>query len=200
MKSARPSWWLWFVRAKCRSCYEVNGMSTLELLIAISLFSMFMSIFVVVTEMLVTWIPSTNSSSRSKACTGPGLEQACVNAAFDRMIQSLELAKFGEINQVAMPVISDDCWHHPNDPDPRYQGIYGADELEWPETYRVCLVKEPGSPESDPDDPTSSPGGVEVPGLYLLQASPVDDAFWRKPIQRLFCRPIHLCIKDQSQQ
>jgi prepilin-type N-terminal cleavage/methylation domain-containing protein len=170
-----------------------DGMTALELLIAISLFSIFMSVFVVVTEALVAWIPSTNSASGTNHCTGQGLEQACINAAFDRMVESLELASVDDVAKEAVSVISDDCWHLP-----RSKEIYNAENLEWPDTYRVCLVKDPGSSESDPADLASSPNGIESPGLYLLQASPVDDAFWRKPVQRLFCRPIHLCIQDQS--
>ena len=200
MKSPRRSCCPLIVCAKCRPCSAGEGMTTLELLIAISLFSIFMSVFVVVTEMLVSWMPSTNSPSGSNHCTGQGLEQSCINVAFDRMVESLELASFDAIDDVAESVIIDDCWNHPNAPDPKYQEIYNADGLEWPDSYRVCLIKDPGSSESDPADLASSPGGIELPGLYLLQASPVDDAYWRKPVQRLFCRPIHLCINDQSQQ
>lgn len=164
------------------------GMTIIELLVAISLFATFMSIFVVVTQMLVTWIPETNSPSNENQCNGQGLETQCINAAFDRMVESLELAPYSDVDQLAKAVISDECWHHPKGPN-----IYNAGDMPWPDSYRVCLVKDPGASETDP-----SLGGRELPGLYLLQASPVDDAHWRKPVQRLLCRPIHLCIKDQS--
>ena len=170
-----------------------DGMTTLELLIAITLFSTFMSVFVVVTEMTVAWIPTTTSPSGTNHCTGQGLEQACVNAALDRMVESLEMASFEDVYNEARLAISDDCWK-----DPRSRDIYNASGLEWPDSYRVCLVKEPGSSETDPSAPDSFLDGVEMPGLYLLQASPTDDAFWRKPIQRLVCRPIYLCVNDQS--
>jgi len=182
-----------FKSAKASLGLGSKGMTIIELLIAIMLFAMFMSVFVVVTEMLVAWIPATNFKLSENHCNGQGLEQSCINVSFDQMVESLELAPFEEVDTLASSVITDDCWHRPSP-----GGIYGDGDIEWPDSFRVCLIRDPGASETNPSAPEPSHGGKALPGLYLLQASPIDDAFWRKPVQRLFCRPIHLCVRDQS--
>jgi prepilin-type N-terminal cleavage/methylation domain-containing protein len=70
-----------------------------------------------------------------------------------------------------------DCMSSPKAIDSAFRGG-------WPDDYRICIYPYQGLSESD----------QKRPGLYLLQAEATEPAFWRKPVQRLFCKPYHLCL------
>ena len=153
------------------------GMTFLEVLIAIALFAVFSASFLMVTEMLAALMPAANSPAQVDGCDGPGLELACINVAFDQLVpeleKALEVPSGCPLSMNSMP---------------------GSDELNWPEAYDVCVYKYPGP---GLDEQAGSAVSSPRPGLYLLQAQARqgDSAFWRVPVQRLFCRPYHLCVK-----
>lgn len=151
-----------------------NGMTLLEVLIAIMLFTVFTGVFLTVTEMLSVLVPPTNAPLGDQSCNGSGLELSCINIAFDQIIPILEkdsdkpsgcFPTAGLIPAVAQKSIV----------------------IDWPDDYKVCIYEYDNLAEQEPP-------AAPLPGLYLLQAEPTKQVFWRKPVQRLFCRPYHLCI------
>jgi prepilin-type N-terminal cleavage/methylation domain-containing protein len=143
------------------------GMTFLEVLIAIALFAVFSA----------SLMPAANSPAPADGCDGPGLELACINVAFDQLVPELE-------KDLEVPAA---CFSSIN-------SMSGSAGLSWPEAYDVCVYKYPGP---GLDEQVGSAGSPPRPGLYLLQAQARqgDAAFWRVPVQRLFCRPYHLCVK-----
>jgi len=150
------------------------GMTLIEVLIAILLFAVFTASFLVVTEMIGSLIPAGSAPLDNESCNGPGLEASCINVAFDVIVPALELAPEKQVG----------CFPRPGS----IPGVSGLSGLSWPEAYEVCIYSYPNLAED---------GGSSVPGLYLLQAQALasDSAFWRLPVQRVFCRPYHHCVK-----
>jgi len=168
------------VRAATGRSLHSAGMTLLEVLIAVLLFAIFSGTFLMVTEMIGQLLPADKATAEGSSCNGPALEEACVNIAFDFMIPYLEKydpnvvnigGEYASPNQVAVGGISEL-------------------QLAWPDSYRLEILQWPVLPQTlaQADRPS-------LPGLYLLQATPVSSTFWRKPIQRLFCRPYHRCVK-----
>ncbi|MBM5796971.1 MAG: prepilin-type N-terminal cleavage/methylation domain-containing protein [Cyanobacteria bacterium K_Offshore_0m_m2_072] len=172
-------YWGRMSRAQCALSPSASqaGMTFLEVLIAIALFAVFSASFLMVTEMLAALLPAANSPAQADGCDGPGLELACINVAFDQLVPELE--KDLEVSTVCPSSIN---------------SMPGSAGLSWPEAYDVCVYKYPGP---GLDEQAGSAGSPPRPGLYLLQAQakPGDSAFWRVPVQRVFCRPYHLCVK-----
>lgn len=161
-----------------RSCSS-NGMTFLEVLIAILLFAVFTATFLMVTEMIGALIPATGklSAEDDRSCIGEGLEAACINASFDKIISYLEVE----------PDIKEACYSSLSSLLPAVSGI---SDLPWPYTYEACIYSYLKSSESGESD--------AAPGLYLLQAQALTSyrSFSRSPVQRVFCWPYHLCIKQ----
>ena len=153
---------------------QSNGMTLLEVLIAIMLFAVFTGVFLTVTEMLSVLIPPSNTPLSVQSCNGAALELSCINIAFDQIIPILEKDsdKPNGCSTTAslIPAVAN-------------KNII----IDWPDDYKVCIYKYDNLAEQEPP-------AVPLPGLYLLQAEPTKQVFWRKPVQRLFCRPYHLCI------
>ena len=151
-----------------------NGRTLLEVLIAIMFFAVFMGVFLTVTEMLSVLIPPSNAPLSVQSCNGAALELSCINIAFDQII----------------PILEKDS-DKPNGCSPTAGLIPAVAKkslvLDWPDDYKVCIYKYDSLEEKEPP-------AAPLPGLYLLQAEPTKQVFWRKPVQRLFCRPYHLCI------
>ena len=155
-----------------------GGMTLLEVLIAILLFAVFSGTFLVVTEMIAQLFPRDKAPLADNSCNGPSLEAACINLTFDAIVPALELydpldtdisAEYASINQMDFAGIADSA-------------------LTWPDSYRLEIIQYPYLQQSAASEQSPS-----KPGLYLLQATPTNRAFWRKPIQRVFCRPYHVC-------
>ena len=153
---------------------QSNGMTLLEVLIAIMLFAVFTGVFLTVTEMLSVLIPPSDTPLSVQSCNGAALELSCINIAFDQII----------------PILEKDS-DKPNGCSPTASLIPAVAKkniiIDWPDDYKVCIYKYDNLAEQEPP-------AVPLPGLYLLQAEPNKQVFWRKPVQRLFCRPYHLCI------
>jgi prepilin-type N-terminal cleavage/methylation domain-containing protein len=160
--------------------FSSSGMTLLEVLIAVLLFAIFSGTFLMVTEMIGQLLPMEQAPARENSCNGPALEEACVNVAFDMMLPYLEESNPLNIN------ISE------NSLSPNQLSIPGVSDLQlaWPDAYKLEIIQWGELSQTPQTDVQAS-----RPGLYLLQATPTTPAFWRKPIQRLFCRPYHRCIK-----
>jgi prepilin-type N-terminal cleavage/methylation domain-containing protein len=160
---------------------QSSGMTLLEVLIAVLLFAVFSGTFLMVTEMISQLLPAEQAPAGERSCNGPALEESCVNIAFDAMVPYLQKhdpaqvdigGNYASPNQLAFAGISDL-------------------QLAWPDAYRLEILQWIDLPQSAATEDQSS-----EPGLYLLQATPVSAAFWRRPIQRLFCRPYHRCVRS----
>jgi prepilin-type N-terminal cleavage/methylation domain-containing protein len=159
---------------------QSSGMTLLEVLIAVLLFAVFSGTFLMVTEMISQLLPADQAPAGERSCNGPALEESCVNIAFDAMVPYLEKSDPAQVN------IGGD-YASPNQL--VFAGINDL-QLAWPDAYRLEIRQWNYLPQTAATDAQAS-----RPGLYLLQATPVSPAFWRKPIQRLFCRPYHRCVR-----
>lgn len=159
-----------------------SGMTLLEVLIAVLLFAVFSGTFLMVTEMIGQLFPADRVPGAENSCNGPALEEACINTAFDKIVPELEeflypglnvdaVVDADQLNQIASTRINE----------------FGL----LPDAYEVAVYQwERFTPQQ------ANQNMPAKPGLYLLQAKPRPEssAFWRKPIQRLFCRPYHRCL------
>jgi len=159
---------------------QSSGMTLLELLIAVLLFAVFSGTFLMVTEMIGQLLPADQAPAGELSCNGPAVEESCVNIAFDAMVPYLEQYEPGQTN------ISG---NYASPSQLAFAGI-GDLQLAWPDAYRLDILQWNDLPQAAATEDEAS-----KPGLYLLQATPVSPAFWRKPIQRLFCRPYHRCVR-----
>ena len=153
-------------------------MTLLEVLIAILLFAVFSGTFIIVTEMIVQIFPRDKAPLAENSCNGPSLEASCINLAFDVIVPALELYN---------PLDADISSQYASIDQMDFAGIADLG-LAWPDSYSIEIFQYPDLTHSLPSDQSPS-----KPGLYLLQATPTNRAFWRKPIQRVFCRPYHVC-------
>lgn len=155
-------------------------MTLLEVLIAVLLFAVFSGTFLMVTEMIGQLIPAEQAPAGDLSCNGPGLEELCVNIAFDAMVPHLE--KYD-------PIQVDISGGYASPNQLAFAGISDL-QLAWPDAYRLEILQ-----WSDLRQLAATDDQASRPGLYLLQATPVGRAFLRRPIQRLFCRPYNRCVR-----
>lgn len=160
---------------------QSSGMTLIEVLIAVLLFAVFSGTFLMVTEMISQLLPAEQAPAGERSCNGPALEESCVNIAFDAIVPYLEKYDPSQVD------ISGD-YASPNQL--AFAGINDL-QLAWPDGYRLEILQWSDLPQAAATDDQ-----VSRPGLYLLQATPVSAAFWRRPIQRLFCRPYHRCVRS----
>ena len=164
---------------------QSSGMTLLEVLIAVLLFAVFAGTFLMVTEMVGQLLPAEQAPVGDGSCNGPAFEESCVNIAFDVMVPYLEKSQpddlLAEIDVLREYESLDDV---------EFAGIRDL-QLAWPDAYRLEILQWSGLSQAAFTDQYPS-----RPGLYLLQATPKPEqsAFWRKPIQRVFCRPYHRCV------
>lgn len=157
-----------------------SGMTLLEVLIAVLLFAIFSGTFLMVTEMIGQLLPSDKAPLSGNSCNGASLEASCINIAFDTIVPLLEKADPDNLD-IAGQYLS---------PNHMLLGYVAELQLAWPDAYKIEILRYPALVQS-----AATPTEPARPGLYLLQATPTMSAFWRKPIQRLFCRPYYRCIR-----
>lgn len=157
-----------------------SGMTLLEVLIAVLLFAAFSGTFVMVTEMIGQLLPLEKPPLSESSCNGPALEASCINIAFDAIVPRLEKADPDNLD-ISGQYLS---------PNQMIVGDVSALQLGWPDDYKLEILRYPDLVQSAVT--STEPAR---PGLYLLQATPINSAFWRKPMQRLFCRPYYRCIR-----
>jgi len=157
-----------------------SGMTLVEVLIAVLLFAVFSGTFVMVTEMIGQLFPVEKIPLSESSCNGPALEASCINIAFDEIVPELEKADPDNLD-ISGQYLS---------PNQMIVGDVSDLQLAWPDDYKLEILRYPDLAQSSLT--STEPAR---PGLYLLQATPTNSAFWRKPIQRLFCRPYYRCIR-----
>lgn len=158
-----------------------DGMTLIEVLIAILLFAVFSGVFLMVTELMASLLPSSDQASDlDRSCNGPALEVSCVNSAFDNMIPEY-FEKAADI----WSLVDSKCLMPSRFFPP-------GEAIGWPSSYD-CIYIIPASGEIS-DMATSS---NDEPGLFLAEArvdNPGARAFWQIPVQRLFCWPYYKCV------
>ena len=175
------------------------GMSLIEVLIAILLFAVFSGIFVVVTEYTTSLSLADQPSKVGAECMGAGEDRACIELYFDALVDTLSSSAFpakdgSDFYNIARGLNGNShCAATPAElfPEPV---LLPAERpgLTWPVDYDVCIYSYDSSLVRE--DLGLAP---QRPGLYLLQANPSESlklVSTRKPVQRLFCRPRHLCV------
>lgn len=160
------------------------GMTLLEVLVAILLFAIFSATLLMVSEVVRALIPGEVLPQDDNSCNGLVLESACINVAFDAIVPVLE-----RTDPKALDISG--SYRSPNS----VPAVQAAKlQFGWPDAYILQIVAYPELKQTD----TTSMTSPSRPGLYLLQATPRQDitpSLWRKPVQRLFCRPYHRCIQ-----
>ena len=168
------------VTPSSRKSFSSSGMTLLEVLIAVLLFAVFSGTFLMVTELIAGFLPAEKAPLTDRSCNGPSFEESCVNIALDLMIPYLEKASPEKLDISGQYMTPDRV------PISEIQEL----QLAWPDAYQLEIIQWPQLSQV-----ASTTTKASLPGLYLIQAQPVSPAFWRKPIQRLFCRPYHRCIR-----
>jgi len=165
--------------ASCKLAHS-TGMTLLEVLIAVILFAVFSGTFLMVTEMIGQLFPLEKTPLSASSCNGPALEASCINIAFDAIVPRLEKADPDNLD-ISGQYLS---------PNQMIVGDVADMQLAWPDDYKLEILRYTKLEQSKATETKPA-----RPGLYLLQAKPINSAFWRKPMQRLFCRPYYRCIR-----
>ena len=160
---------------------KIDGMTLIEVLIAILLFAVFSGVFLMVTELMASLLPSNDQASDlDRSCNGPALEVSCINSAFDDIIPEY-FEKAADIRSlVDAKCLAPSRFFPP------------GEEVGWPNSYD-CIHIIPASREISDMAIT----GNDEPGLFLAEArvdNPGSRAFWQIPVQRLFCWPYYKCV------
>lgn len=163
---------------------KAAGMTLIEVLIAVLLFAVFSGIFLTVTELMTSVMAAYEAPEGAAECSGFGEDRACIELYFDELVKILESSAFpGKVSSL-------NCAADPIDllaEDLVPKEVTHLRGYAWPANYEVCLNVYPGLIENV---------NALQPGLYLLQAQPVEDTPKEsalKPVQRIFCRPSYLC-------
>jgi prepilin-type N-terminal cleavage/methylation domain-containing protein len=178
---------------------QAEGMTMIEVLIAILLFAVFSGIFVVVTEFATSLAVTDQPSAVGAECMGSGEDRACIELYFDQLVDALEASTYpaapgSELYDVSRGLSGkNQC---SMSPESLLAELLPAEKpaLTWPKDYNICLYAYDGSLSVIQEDLSASP---PRPGLYMLQANPspsLQASSTRKPVQRLFCRPRYLCV------
>lgn len=178
---------------------QAEGMTMIEVLIAILLFAVFSGIFVVVTEFTTSLSVADQPSAVGAECMGSGEDRACIELYFDQLVDALEASTYpagpgSELYNVSRALSGkNQCAMSPEN---LLAELLPGEKpaLTWPKDYNVCLYAYEGSLSVIQEDLSASP---PRPGLYMLQANPsasLQASATRRPVQRLFCRPRYLCV------
>lgn len=162
---------------------ESSGMTLLEVLIAITLFTVFTAVTVMVSELMAAMLSSDQKSTVVSECGSPPIDRACVELYFDNLVSTLEDPTTAKSK----------IWTHMRQCKQNPAVLFDLDfaqipKAPWPSDYDVCIYDYGSQNSSFIEDLSAG-----RPGLYLLQARPVVASPLKRPVQRLFCRPSILC-------
>lgn len=160
---------------------ESDGMTLIEVIIAVLLFAVFSGVFLMVTEMMTGLLPvKDQSADLDRGCDGPALEVSCINNAFDDMVPEL----FEKASNI-WDLVGANCIA-PSE-------FFSEQSVGWPKSYDCIYIIPASGDIADMNGPSMG----DEPGLFLAEAR-VDDpkvrAFWQVPVQRLFCWPYYKCV------
>ena len=164
-----------------------NGMTLVEVIFSISMFAMFMSVFVSLTEFTSNFINKSNTTLQGSE--GALIDHQLIQSSFDRLANFLSQpgVTYNEINQI---ITNKSCTYDPSNdweiPGKIYT-IQGG--------YKICLRSTSLSEPIEERDYSSTKKLLDgqKPGIYVLQALPDKITPSSLPIRRIFCRPKPFC-------
>ena len=172
-----------------------NGMTLIEMIFSIGMFSLFMSLFVVLAEFTSNFINKSNSTLQGSE--GALIDHQVIQYNFDRLSDFLSQQgmSYNEINQIITNK-EKICTY-----DPSLTWEIPGEKFIIPTGYKICLRS---TSLTEPKDQTNSLGQIihsstkklldgEKPGIYILQALPEEITPSSLPIRRIFCRPKPFC-------
>lgn len=189
---------------------SASGMTVLELLLAITMLMVFTGVVVMVMEVILrfmgasecpldaTGIRRCNDETTEDVANGILIDRQRIEVLFDQLehvlvqpgihysrIKTIAGSLQSPPSEVCTPTASTSFWTS-NDKVPELP------VLSFPRGYHVCLW-EMGLPESSMDDLIDSTDSSATPGLYVLQALPIELNASTLPVRRLICRPRPFC-------
>jgi prepilin-type N-terminal cleavage/methylation domain-containing protein len=162
---------------------SAQGMTLLEVLIAIMLFAVFTGVTVMVTELMAAMLSSDQKGGAARECGSPPLDRACIDLFFDELVETLQEPTFSVVD---LRKAVRQCG--PSAAQLLNLSFVQIPVAPWPSDYEICLYDYGSVNSAFLEDLTAG-----RPGLYLLQAQPLAPSPMKRPVQRLFCRPRTLC-------
>ena len=174
-----------------------NGMTLLEVIISIFLLSLFINVFILVTEFTTRILGKTNNKiegSESLIIDHHKLQIAMSNYVESLSQPGVSLNKIIEIKQTESGNLPQGCTFEPN---LQWQIPVKSKPIEnenWNPSkagYAICL-KSTSISESSLQDLILSTNDAK-PGIYVLLALPNEVSTNSLPLRRIFCRPSPFC-------
>jgi len=175
----------------------MNGMTILEVIVSIMLLSLFINVFLLVTEFTTRILGKTNTQivgSESLIIDHHKLQMALDNYAESLSQPGISLNKIIEIKQLQTSTLPTGCTFNPNFD---WQIPIKSKIIEnenWNPSqsgYAICL-RSTSLSESSLQDLISANNNAK-PGIYILLALPTEVSANSLPIRRIFCRPSPFC-------
>ena len=178
-----------------KSLLKNDGMSLIEVMISILMVSIFLSVYVIIVEVIGKFTPSI--SNKNNDSEGLVIDHHKLQITLDKYARVLEQpgitkTKINEIIASQNVGLPKGCSLNPaNDWDIPVKRK-PIDNMEWePATagYAICLFNS-GIGESNLSEMINNAG---KPGIYILMGLPQKISTNSLPIRRLFCRPRPFC-------
>ena len=179
-----------------------DGMSLLEMVVAMMMLVMFTGVVVAVLEITARF--SGEFQGDITKSNGVLIDHQEIQIAFDSLVDVLSQPGLSKARlegnvpgkvRIAYAFTSDPAQScAPAGSNPlAFWGLSGP-ELHFPSSYRICLWQT-GLAESSMDSLVSSdwPNNSAKPGIYVLQALPERADAATLPTRRVFCRPRPFC-------
>ena len=172
-----------------------DGMSLVEVMIAVLMASIFMSMYTIVVEVVGKFTPSL--STKINESEGLVIDHHKLQISLDQYARVLEQPgitkeKINEIISSQNAGLPQGCSFNPSNDWGIPVKLKPIDNMEWePATagYAICLFNS-GIGESTLSDMINNAGN---PGIYILMGLPQNISTNSLPIRRLFCRPRPFC-------
>ena len=161
-----------------------QGMTLVELLIALMLLVAFMGVYVAVTEFTNRFLGE--SEKVLPGSQGLLMDQHQLQTAMDRLADTL--AQSGIEQTEIFSIISSGCTY-----DPAGSWSLPGAKPELPPGYRICLRSTSLSESPITQLLERSKFPQARPGIYVLQALPDEVSATTQQSRRLFCRPKPFC-------
>lgn len=172
-----------------------QGMSVVELVVAVALFSVFMGVFIAVTEVMGRYVEQGSAENQARSFIE---DQYYVQEALDDLAGRLSQPAFSRDAVLAMaspPGNPGEAGNCSFDPVSTWlgggDGLKGADPVSGQplNSYQFCLYATSLSEPSE-DDLIDN---LEKPGIYVITAIPDQVSIHAQPMRRIFCRPRPFC-------
>jgi len=164
-----------------------------EVLVSLSLFAVFMALYVAMSDVLMAFMGEQRATTNSSV---PEQNQLALYRMMDTWVEYLSQPGIpgSQLQSLSNCVVDPvRAWGLPGPSmigqsatDPGLQSLEGI-----PIGYRFCLRETPLA-ESKQTDLVSGRNGAR-PGIYVLYAIPDSITLTRLPLRRLFCRPKPFC-------